>query len=258
MNSTTIIYATGCSWTAGAELLDQEVFTGSPGPVDLSSDYARTWGRDWFINSRMSQMQQKLSAHGPDWVFELADQERTRAWPARLATLTGHEVINAAVNGAGQEQILIQARKDLKHLHDVTVIAQLTSPYRWMYPNLYTEREPWGSILVSNAYDPKSPEYLAQQAFRAWPKQAAEEKWLNDILNLIDYCGQRGFKLHLIQAWNWEFNPDEYPELWQDIKPYLLSDLTVDQQFGHNQRNPGGHPTQQTHNELAQWLSEKL
>lgn len=248
----------GCSWTAGAELADPETFSDWPGIVDLTSDYSRRWSRDWFVNRREPQLINMIDRAGPDVIFELEQRERARAWPALLAEIGGHTVINAAKNGAGQEQLLLQIREDLQDSEPCTVIAQLTSPYRWLYPNLYTRTQPWTSVLVSVSYEPGSPEHHAQQAFRAWPKESAEIKWMIDLLNLIDYCSLRGHRLWMIQAWDWEFNPNEYPELWAQIEPYMISSQSIDQQFGHSQRMPGGHPTAATHRELAEWFADRL
>ncbi len=253
-----MIYCLGCSWTAGAELVDSELFAGWPGAVDLGSEYSRRWSRDWFVNTRMTELEKIINDRGPGFVFELERRERERAWPAELARLTGRTVQNRAVNGAGQEQLLIQAREDLRDQESVTVILQMTSPYRWLFPNLYTREQPWASVLMGNRYVPGSPEDLAQRAFMAWPKESAEIKWLNDVINLIEFCRLRRFGISLIQAWDWEFDPQEQSALWSQIEPYLISDRSIDQMFGGNQRNPGGHPTQQTHDQLAQWLAAQL
>lgn len=253
-----MIYATGCSWTAGAELADSEVFARWPGAVDLKSDYQRQWHRDWFLKDREQQLRTLLDQQGPDVVFKIADREKSLAWPARLAALTGKTVKNAALNGSCQELCLIQAREDLRGQENVKIIAQLTSPYRWLYPNLYTREQPWTAVLVGNYYDPKSPEHAAFTAFMAWPKESAEIKWLHDVINLIQFARLNGHDLKLIQAWDWEFRPEDYPDLWREIKPYMISDQTIDQQFGQGQRNPGGHPTQSTHDRLATWLAERI
>ena len=259
-----IIYVTGCSWSAGAELADGEFFTGWPGIVDLASDYQKSFAREWFLTKRNPQMDQYLDREGLDWVFKQEAREKALAWPSRLAELSGHTVINAAVNGCGQEEAVMAARKDILMLksqgHKVRVISQLTSPYRWVWPQTYTvgHNRPWASILVSAQYRTGSPEDRAQKAYMSWPKDLCELKWLNDLANLIDLCRSHEIPIGLMQAWSWEFDPSQFGPLWDYISPYMILGETIDQRFGHNQRLPGGHPTQQTHNDLAQWINETL
>jgi len=256
-----IIYVSGCSWTAGAELADHLHFSRHPGVVDTGSTYQMDHARKWFLTERDPQIAGFL-AQDPQWLSKLETQEKSMAWPAELTRITGRDVINAAANGCGQEEALMAAREDILVLlrkgYSVRVIAQLTSPYRWMFPNLHTANRPWASVLVGNEYRPGSPEALAQRAFMAWPKRLAEIKWLNDIANLINFCTSKGIPIMMMQAWTWEFDPREHGILWDEIAPYIISAQTIDELFGHSQRNPGGHPTQRTHNELAAWLKEQL
>lgn len=138
------IHVFGCSFTAGAELIDHIVFS-SLGNMDVIDRKKFSAG---------SKFEVVYKSHiAPEWRNEsglidcprLFEEQKKFAWPAILEKLSGITIINHAIPGNSNDLMFYELDKlfsEGKILPEDLVIIALTSPNRVSYFNPYSNYKP--------------------------------------------------------------------------------------------------------------------
>jgi len=243
-----MIYCTGDSFTAGDELADHMFFDDHPGYLFFLKSGQRS---AWHLNKKIdNELRKKLEV-----------ENKKRAWPAKLAELTGLDVINNGASGTSTGQKVNEAILEcITNKNIKTVIFQLI--YDTRIYRAYQGR--MNSVQLGYEYPDNSD--LGEQAryfILHESDYTLRMQWLYDLIRLKDFCAGNGIRLIFINA---NANAFLIPPGLETLASYLDISITVSmKQISLSLCNqkiksicPGGHYTEQVHVEVAQQLKDKL
>jgi len=251
-----LIYCNGDSYAAGAELADHLFFKDHPGYTETDQQPStRQWQQRNF---------DKISiAERPRYVAE----GKARAWPSKIGVLTGHSVINSAVNGASMEAIATTTINDLIKLkkteESIIAIIQIT----WCSRIYLADRGVFRSVLLQNVETIPEKTIADQAKLRILSEtdETLYTAWLYQLIRIKDFCASNNIRLLFVDSASHVCSQfgNKYPSLAL-LEEYLnLNDIIVDsmakyQRHGSLNQCPAGHYVERIHDEFAQHLSTLL
>lgn len=233
------VIVSGCSFTAGDELVELIPGYLNSGPDDeLSSKHTKQMGKFW--NNDRGRYN------------EILEQQKQRAWPAKLQELDNSlEVQNVAQGGISNEEICWRVLKQIARnfRKPDLVIIMLTHPVRFGH-GFHSEKTPYSF----RSYLPSQPSWL--QDLLAEPNDY-DNLWRthNTISGTKRLLESRGIQYLILDSGMCAFSVDDTKK--RDLELYKLLDVKVN--FGdliiehkniHN-RLPGSHPTEKMHEIFA-------
>ena len=239
------IIASGCSFTAGDELVELV-------PGYLESD----------VNKKLHEQHQKQLAnlwnHDKLKYKEVLNGQRDRAWPAKLQKLDPYfEVQNVSMGGISNEEICWRVLKQISRnfRKPDLVIIMLTHPARFGHA-MHSEHTEYNF----RSFLPQRPSWLTN--LLAEPNDY-DNLWrtYNVITGTKNLLASRNIPVLIVDSGMCHFSID--PTKNRDCELYNLLDVKVN--FGQtlldysnkmHTRLPGSHPTEQMHEIFAKEVYE--
>lgn len=240
--------AFGCSFTAGAELLDHEVNA-------AAEKIKRKKGiRHWNEQYRMRDLKLHL---------ELAKREGLMAWPAHMAKIMGVDVVNRALGGASLAHAVDQLERAWYggELDERTlVVVGITTENRlirwidgaqtsgsWMLNYDYTWPKKWHRGTVLEVMDER---YLMHLHTGYMLRLVQIGSQIPATLRMFDMFDAPG---HVSRH-------DHVRDRWREIMDSGMTcfDRCMNNMIDHGERLGGGHPRVEAHQRFAQWAVTQI
>ena len=195
-----IVYCNGDSFVAGVELADY-MLPEYPGCVPFhhdqeTSDRNLKWIRKTYDMSHEFGLIRKKKK------YSLAIEEKNRAWPNKLKTLLGSDVINSAQAGSSMDRIARTTISDLislkKNHDDIVAIIGTTGAARSEVPH---EDQPWVDI-IHNYKHQGNTDALIDYKINYEKDYHAFVNFYKNLIQIQDFCKVNNIRLLLLATVN--------------------------------------------------------
>ena len=244
--SITQLWAYGCSFTGGSELMDHVL------SQDAESIKLQHGHRYWLEQHRSTLTQQQ---------FE--QQEKQQVWAAEIARRHSLEYHNHARNGSGMAEIVDTVEK---HWHQgalddpqILIVVGITVSTRLMTWRHGVMETIFLSDLPDHWHQPTvidfcSDEWLTHQHLGHLLRLVQISNCLNGRLKMFDMMGITQDLVH-IQTPRHSFH-----SRWQEIRQsgHAHFDLSLMDTMKRGEQHGGSHPTVAVHQRFARWSGHQL
>ena len=255
------IYVIGDSFSAGAELADHTFLS--------YKQFKPTTIQEYHLWLSSKEYSNELKNRGNDYMKHL--DEMTRAWPAKLANITGANVINKSFGGSGAAGWRGQFLVDLVDFKEIGLnldicIVQITDYYRsCLFDSTNTDIIYNHLTSYNMDYGTDSEKQYLKSKLKLQTEPGFFFNFLLDLASLKMTAESFGVKKFEVVASNSSpslFINDELTKIYdiQKLVKFLSIDFNnlLTMQPCDNDILPGGHFSEQVHEDFAQKLKEHL